>query len=1079
MRAIEGGSAGAAAGGAVSWRRRLGRGALSGQSLALRRRPRRPAVHSGRRASPVPLPARHAADAAERLHGGDDWKLTSDKTGDPAIDGSAAGALRRHRRQRRSGLADDHRPARRAASPCSTPASAGPSRSPTWSTSSTSIAASCRCREGSTNAARPVRPQRRRRLQHRRLLADGTHAPDSRVSDQNGNGVDRSRGPDLPLLRRRRRRRATATSTTSAAGTSSRTTTIALDEVRYGHGTGESHDSSAEANNGIGDVGTCPNCLLLEVRVGDSFVTEVNHFAQGVVFAVDSGARVVQEALGTLNHIALRPAGDRLRLPQAASSSSPRPPTRNRTTTTIRRTTTTPCEVNSVTKFADVSGLDAVAALVSLSERLHELRRAHRARRCRRRAARRKRPARSAGMAGLVVSAALNAIDRGMLTPYPRDDGSAGAVPAVGRGGEADPHPDRRRHQLRRARRRQPAAAAELHDHDRRARHRSTASASTRSPASISTSATAASTPTRAVLRVAAGQIPPEASIDVAGVVRHRRSATRATLDDHAAASPPTAPPRTRYVLEVAPGVQPAEGDFVVQASGERAHRGARRRRSATIDLGALAARMPHGVDGPADRRRRPARSRSLHLHRPRARRSTTRATSARIAAPSRCITTPTCCPASRCRSAATAPRRRVTADLDGDGREEIILGTSDGAVHAFRADGSELPGWPVHTDPLEVARRRAGYAQRRDRHARPQLDPRRRRRSATSIATARSRSSPPTCRAGSTSGNATARGAPASRSRRCPSTRSRSAPSATSARRTAGCPTAPTATTRDNRLGRALLGGAALGNLDGSADGSLEIVAGAFDRHLYAWHADGTPVPGWPVLLKDPGQGRRRSIPITNEVTLAADAERGASAPRSSCRRRSATSTATARSTSSRRSTRSTSSRPTRCSRTPSSGSCRPPACSTAATRASTPCYADGAAHGDSGIERGWNPDAFLPGWPVKTALLTTELLPTVGSGSNGPPALADVDGDGTLEIGTMSAIGPAYVFTRRRRLVLRPAIRPARTARSRPRPSAPAATRPTRRPSAALGAVGAGRVRRRAARASSCSRRPPGSAS
>ena len=48
-----------------------------------------------------------------------------------------------------------------------------------------------------------------------------------------------------------------------------------------------------------------------------------------------------------------------------------------------------------------------------------------------------------------------------------------------------------------------------------------------------------------------------------------------------------------------------------------------------------------------------------------------------------------------------------------------------------------------------------------------------------------------------------------------------------------------------------------------------------------------------------------------------------------------------------------------------------------------------------------------------MKTALLTTELLPTVGSGSNGPPALADVDGDGKLEVGTMSAVGPAYVFT------------------------------------------------------------------
>ena len=73
---------------------------------------------------------------------------------------------------------------------------------------------------------------------------------------------------------------------------------------------------------------------------------------------------------------------------------------------------------------------------------------------------------------------------------------------------------------------------------------------------------------------------------------------------------------------------------------------------------------------------------------------------------------------------------------------------------------------------------------------------------------------------------------------------------------------------------------------------------------------------------------------------------------------------------------------------------------------------HSDGVAHGDSGMTRGWNPEAFLPGFPVRTALMTTELLPVVGTGSNGPPSLADVDGDGELEIGTMSAVGPAYVF-------------------------------------------------------------------
>src|SRR5262249_33500026 len=74
-----------------------------------------------------------------------------------------------------------------------------------------------------------------------------------------------------------------------------------FDEVSYGHGTGEARDSAAEADNGS-HLGTCPNCMVLPVRVGDSFIADSNLFAQGVVFAVDSGAHVVQEALGALNN---------------------------------------------------------------------------------------------------------------------------------------------------------------------------------------------------------------------------------------------------------------------------------------------------------------------------------------------------------------------------------------------------------------------------------------------------------------------------------------------------------------------------------------------------------------------------------------------------------------------------------------------------------------------------------------------------------------------------------------------------------------------------------------------------------
>lgn len=44
----------------------------------------------------------------------------------------------------------------------------------------------------------------------------------------------------------------------------------------------------------------------------------------------------------------------------------------------------------------------------------------------------------------------------------------------------------------------------------------------------------------------------------------------------------------------------------------------------------------------------------------------------------------------------ASAP---AIADVDGDGRSEVIAGSSGNRLHAFRADGSEPPGWPKDTE--------------------------------------------------------------------------------------------------------------------------------------------------------------------------------------------------------------------------------------------------------------------------------------------------------------------------------------------------------------------------------------------
>ena len=62
----------------------------------------------------------------------------------------------------------------------------------------------------------------------------------------------------------------------------------AYDDVQYGHGTGEAQGSTSEANNG-NNAGSCPNCMFMPMRVGDSFVADVNNFAQAVLYGVDNG----------------------------------------------------------------------------------------------------------------------------------------------------------------------------------------------------------------------------------------------------------------------------------------------------------------------------------------------------------------------------------------------------------------------------------------------------------------------------------------------------------------------------------------------------------------------------------------------------------------------------------------------------------------------------------------------------------------------------------------------------------------------------------------------------------------------
>ncbi len=73
------------------------------------------------------------------------------------------------------------------------------------------------------------------------------------------------------------------------------------DDTRYGHGSGEARDSTEEGNEGQGGIGVCPKCRFIPLRVGDSFIADADDFAQAATYAVDNGASVIQEALGTVD----------------------------------------------------------------------------------------------------------------------------------------------------------------------------------------------------------------------------------------------------------------------------------------------------------------------------------------------------------------------------------------------------------------------------------------------------------------------------------------------------------------------------------------------------------------------------------------------------------------------------------------------------------------------------------------------------------------------------------------------------------------------------------------------------------
>lgn len=777
------------------------------------------------------------------------------------------------------------------------------------------------------------------------------------------------------------------------------------DDVTYGHGTGEARDSSAEIEK---QLTQCPNCMVEPLRVGDSFIADINHWAQAVFYAVNNGASVIQEALGTINHTAFAQAAADYAYSHGVlvvASEADESAGHHNYPAALNHTMV----VNSVTPGATAGDLDVANVLPSQVADIPVQRPTTNlafngctnfggytwvsieSASCSSDAT-----GQSAGMAGLLYSAARNAVQKGVISPdasgRPLSSEEAKQLFRLGADDIDFSTP-----------RCEPVPKCGPPNNFATTLPASSRFVTTAGWDQISGWGRFSSN--KAIHLVADGKIPPEA--DVTGPSWWQPLPTSGSVDIIGRVAAPRATTHSyTYEVQFAPGVQPARFPFtekwttVTTGSGTSAKQG----KLATLNLAQVRAAInaaPPAYTPADDPTSRDLPEKDAFRVRVVVHADGDTTTPWKTAIEQRQYFSHADAgllggfPKALNADGASSP---AFADIDGDGLNELVMADGNGFVHAFKKDGSEATGFPVHTNRVPLSTTQTGgntvYG--------PVL-------LGSPTVVDLDGDGWPEISAADTEGylyvwdhtGHVRKGFPVQVNR----TYSESSVCQSSAPMTPGC----NHPVRDhvNTVDHAFTSNPSAGNLDPSYPGT-EIVAGANDGHVYAWHADGTPVPGWPVLLRDPAKVASVD-PVTHFVTFKPGVNPSYG--------RQVITTPTLADLDGDGVPEVVSNVDEEYKEAPNVSGVRSPIFDGVSTLegGNTRVYAlyhDGTKHAGTAKVANLGDNAYVKGWPVPIAMLQTELLPDVGSGSDAAPTVADVDGDGKPEIATSSIGAPPYLL-------------------------------------------------------------------